>query len=140
MARRERNGTQPTGASRHDSNISPRPWLRRQWVTVRRISTRCWPRKVRLGRECRGDAAYCGDCRARTASTGLLDRALSSVENLEHGPDHKARDVNVLTDLLVKGLKRFHYDDIRGIENGLLHQATVLNLVFHRSIRSACDA
>jgi hypothetical protein len=66
-----------------------------------------------------------------------------TVENLERtrlGRDYQALDVNALTDLLVKGLKRFHYNDLRGIENGLLSQANVLNLVFHRFIRSACDA
>lgn len=64
---------------------------------------------------------------------------IESLERTRLGRDYQALDVNALADLLVKGLKRFHYNDIRGIENGLLSHANVLNLVFHRFIRSACD-
>jgi hypothetical protein len=64
---------------------------------------------------------------------------VESLERTRLGRDYQTLDVNVLTALMVRGLKRFHHNDIRGIENGLLSQAGVLNLVFHRFIRSACD-
>jgi hypothetical protein len=61
------------------------------------------------------------------------------LERTRLGKDYKALDLNALMNLLVGSLKRFHQNDIRGIENGLINQATVLNLLFHRFIRSACD-
>jgi hypothetical protein len=49
-------------------------------------------------------------------------------------------DINALIDLLVASTKRFHYDDIREIECGLLGQAATLNLIFQTFVRRACDA
>lgn len=47
-------------------------------------------------------------------------------------------DLSGLADELVKGLKRFHFGDIRGVENGLLSQANTLNQIFHIFIRRGC--
>ncbi len=47
-------------------------------------------------------------------------------------------DLSGLADELVKGLKRFHFGDIRGVENGLLSQANTLNQIFHIFTRRGC--
>jgi hypothetical protein len=47
-------------------------------------------------------------------------------------------DLSGLADELVKGLRRFHFGDIRGVENGLLSQANTLNQIFHIFIRRGC--
>jgi hypothetical protein len=47
-------------------------------------------------------------------------------------------DLDGLADELVKGLKRFHFGDIRGVENGLLSQANTLNQIFHIFTRRGC--
>ena len=43
-----------------------------------------------------------------------------------------------MSEQLIKGLKRFHYGDIRGSENGLLCQAGTLNRIFNLFVRRAC--
>ena len=57
---------------------------------------------------------------------------------LSQEPQHL--DINVLIDLLVASTKRFHYDDIRGIEAGLLGQASTLGLIFQTFARRGCEA
>lgn len=46
--------------------------------------------------------------------------------------------LNGLAHELVKGLKRFHFGDISGVENGLLSQANTLNQIFHIFTRRGC--
>jgi hypothetical protein len=47
-------------------------------------------------------------------------------------------DLDGLAAELVKGLKRFHFGDIRGVENGLFSQANTLNQIFHIFTRRGC--
>jgi hypothetical protein len=47
-------------------------------------------------------------------------------------------DLGKLTDEMVAGLKRFHFGDIRGVENGLLCQARTLDRIFNLFVRRAC--
>jgi hypothetical protein len=70
-------------------------------------------------------------------------QAAVTVENIERsrlGQDYRQLDINLLIDLLVKSTKRFHYDDIRGIECGLLGQAATLNLIFNQFVRRGVEA
>jgi hypothetical protein len=47
-------------------------------------------------------------------------------------------DTGKLCDELVRGLKSFHYGDIRGLENGLYCQGNTLNRIFNLFVRRAC--
>jgi hypothetical protein len=47
-------------------------------------------------------------------------------------------DLGNLADKMVSGLKRFHFGDIRGVENGLLCQARTLDRLFNLFVRRAC--
>jgi hypothetical protein len=47
-------------------------------------------------------------------------------------------DTGKLCDQLIGALKRFHYGDIRGLENGLLCQAHTLNRIFNLFVRRGC--
>lgn len=47
-------------------------------------------------------------------------------------------DTGKLCELLVKALKRFHYGDIRGVENSLICQASTLDRIFNLFVRRAC--
>jgi hypothetical protein len=67
-------------------------------------------------------------------------KTAQALERSHSGRSYRQLDISGLTDRLVSGIKRFHYNDIRGIECGLLSTATTLNLIFNHSARRACEA
>jgi hypothetical protein len=63
---------------------------------------------------------------------------IDEIDRAELDFKYEALDLGELCDQFVKGLKRFHYGDIRGIENGLLCQARTLDRIFYLFVRRAC--
>jgi hypothetical protein len=77
------------------------------------------------------------------ALSPTIQAALTACEvgRLDFDPDRpelSALDIGALVGEYVGSLKRFHRGDVRGLENGLLCQASTLNRIFYQFIRYGC--
>jgi hypothetical protein len=63
---------------------------------------------------------------------------LDEINRAELDFKYEALDLDQLCDHFVGALKRFHYGDIRGVENALRCQAATLDRIFNAFIRRGC--
>jgi hypothetical protein len=63
---------------------------------------------------------------------------IDEIDRAELDFQYDTLDIGRLCDDFVTQLKRFHYGDIRGVENGLLSQARTLDRLFNAFVRRGC--